>query len=756
MGRPHAWLAAGFLALAGAGGVTAAPARQFERVVVTLRTQASVAGITGSRADRLQEVIHRHRARADAGYAAFGPRLGAWRRSGRVTALKRLWVVNGFAVTATPDVIAALRADPAVTRVEPDAAPLVPAESGPAEWNVSLIGASLAWNLEDTGRNVVVATLDSGADIDHPDLATRWRGGTNSWFDPYGQHPVTPTDLTGHGTGVLGVLVGGNAGGRAIGVAPGARWIAARVFNDQGASTVSATHLAFQWLLDPDGNPATADAPQVVNASWSFASPGCNLEFAPDIQALRSAGILPVFAAGNFGSADASPANNPGALAVGSTTAADAIATDSSRGPSACGEAPTTFPEITAPGVGIHTADLLVGYSTQSGTSLAAPHVAGALALILSAHPNLTATEQEAALEQTAVDLGASGPDDTFGHGRLDAMAAYRWATGPLPDLLGPVISGAGFSPTLAPAGPVTLAATATDAAGTTTAAEWFEGADPGAGNGNAMSPADGAFDQAAETLTATIDASALAAGSHTVHLRARDGAGNWGASATATVVVDLTGPTASRLSVTPSPSAGASSASLGAVATDPAGPGAGLAAAEWFMGDDPGAGNAVAMQASDGAFDSTTEAVIAGVDIGGLGPGDHTVAVRVRDTAGNWGAVAIAHFAVSAAWGVSTGTPGPGLPPTGSPAASPRAPVLGTRVLRLGMRGPDVRRLQLILQGRGLPVAVNGAFGPRTRRAVRLLQRRYDQRPTGVADRRFLTRLGIRSRPSDAIALRP
>ena len=215
-------------------------------------------------------------------------------------------------------------------------------------------------------------------------------------------------------------MVGGGAGGTAIGVAPGARWIAARIFNDQGTSTLSATHQAFQWLLDPDGNPATADAPQVVNGSWSFASGGCNLEFAQDIQSLRAAGILPVFAAGNFGSVSASPANNPGALAVGSTTKTDAIATDSSRGPSACGEPSTTFPELTAPGVGIRTTDLGGLYATQSGTSLAAPHVAGALALLLSAHPTLTPAQQEAALEQNAVDLGAAGPDNTFGYGRLD------------------------------------------------------------------------------------------------------------------------------------------------------------------------------------------------------------------------------------------------------------------------------------------------------------------------------------------------
>ena len=84
-------------------------------------------------------------------------------------------------------------------------------------------------------------------------------------------------------------------------MAPGARFIAARVFNDSGVSTDSAVHLAFQWLLDPDGNPATDDAPDVVNASWGALLATCDREFEPDLQALRAAHILPVFAAGNSG-----------------------------------------------------------------------------------------------------------------------------------------------------------------------------------------------------------------------------------------------------------------------------------------------------------------------------------------------------------------------------------------------------------------------------------------------------------------------
>ena len=103
----------------------------------------------------------------------------------------------------------------------------------------------------------------------------------------------------------MGVMVGGDAGGTSIGVAPDARWIAAKIFNDHGAATTAGIHLGFQWVLDPDSDPGTPDAPNVVNNSWTLSSPGCNLEFQLDLQNLRAAGILPVFAAGNAGRSSA-------------------------------------------------------------------------------------------------------------------------------------------------------------------------------------------------------------------------------------------------------------------------------------------------------------------------------------------------------------------------------------------------------------------------------------------------------------------
>ena len=214
-----------------------------------------------------------------------------------------------------------------------------------------------------------------------------------------------------------------------IGVAPQAQWIAVRIFDDHNRATSIAIHQGFQWLLDPDGNPATPDAPHVVSNSWGFESPGCDLAFQADLQALQAVGILPVFSAGNLGpatSTGSSPANYPEALAVGATDNIDALWTSSSRGPSACGEAETIFPEIVAPGVDVSTTDRFGLYSARTGTSLAAPHVAGALALLLCAYPDLTVAEQRATLLNAVIDLGSSpGPDNDYGYGRLDVWRAF-------------------------------------------------------------------------------------------------------------------------------------------------------------------------------------------------------------------------------------------------------------------------------------------------------------------------------------------
>ena len=364
--------------------------------------------------------------------------------------LKQLWLRNEIAVTVRADEVGELAQLPGVSLVRLDAVLQVPAATLAAasvpEWNLSMLHAPDLWALGYAGSGVVVANMDTGVDVNHPDLASTWRGGTNSWYDPYAEH-ATPYDANGHGTQTMGIMVGGAVGGTAIGVAPGAQWIAAKVYNDAGQALLSDIHLGFQWMLDPDGNPATADAPDVINASWGLGVGGqCVTEFENDIQTLKAAGIAIVFAAGNAGpnaSTSESPANNPSGFSTGAVDSNMNIGSFSSRGPSACDG--SIFPKLTAPGVSINTSDLSFGglplYVTVSGTSFAAPHVAGAMALLLNAYPQASVAALEAALTQSAFDLGSVGSDNDYGYGLADVMAAYNTLAAAQPQGTPPTIT---------------------------------------------------------------------------------------------------------------------------------------------------------------------------------------------------------------------------------------------------------------------------------------------------------------------------
>jgi serine protease AprX len=347
--------------------------------------------------------------------------------------VRTLWVANAIALQVNPAQLKQLSEHPDVASVRLDAllqAPIAyPGLPLPAEWNLAMIDAPAVWLRGIRGQGVVVASLDSGVDASHPDLASRFRGGSNSWFDPHGEH-ATPADTNGHGTQVTGLLVGGDAGGTHVGIAPDARWIAAKIFDDAGQTTESAIHRALQWALDPDGNPATDDAPDVVNNSWDISTEdGCNTVFQSDLDALRAADIAVVFSAGNYGpmsSTSVSPANAGNVVSVGAIDDQRQVALFSSRGPSACDG--SLFPQLVAPGEGVLTTDLSFGgtpsYTLVAGTSFSAPHVAGAMALLRSAAPLVSVEQMEAALVATARDIGAAGPDNDSGHGLVSVLAA--------------------------------------------------------------------------------------------------------------------------------------------------------------------------------------------------------------------------------------------------------------------------------------------------------------------------------------------
>jgi serine protease AprX len=450
-----ALLVAPFAATASAGSARATPRKVAPEVAatlaslppdgltsvfVTLRDQVDVADVPS-----LKGVVSTLQSTATAAQTDVRADLRALRADGSVARFTPLWVVDGISVTATPDVIRELAARPDVATIEPDVVTVVPT-AAPPEANITKVGAPALWGRGSLGQGTVVASLDSGVDPTDADLSGSYRGGTNSWYDPYGQH-ASPVDMTGHGTGTLGVIVGGDAGGTSIGVAPQAKWIAARIWNDAGASSMTSIHQAFQWLLDPDGNAATDDAPDVVNLSWSLGTaPGCDLSLQPDLQALRAAGILPVVAAGNFGpsaGSSVSPANYPEALAVGAVDGSDVVWNGSGRGTTTCGGSAGVYPELVAPGVGIRTSDRFGFYQTLTGTSVAAPHVTGAVALLLSVHPGAGPDQLIAALAGSAKDLGIAGPDETYGNGRLDIDAADA-ALGTAPPILDLSISADG------------------------------------------------------------------------------------------------------------------------------------------------------------------------------------------------------------------------------------------------------------------------------------------------------------------------
>jgi subtilisin family serine protease len=654
-------------------------------VIVRFRQQADVhRHRSGNRRARQQSLIDEMQTVADDTQGPMRSLLSIRQREGRIAKYQPLWVLNGVSVTAKREVIDELSRRPEVESISSDNTDVVPTTLPPvsatASADAAVIHAPDLWNLGFYGQGVVVADLDSGVDVTHPDLASSYRGGTNSWFDPYAQH-TTPTDMTGHGTATTGIIVGGDSSGPTIGVAPGAKWIAAKIFNDAGTATATAIHLAMQWVLDPDGNPATDDAPQVVNNSWAYGNPGCNLQFQPDLQAMRAAGIIPVFAAGNYGPASASsvsPANYPEALAVGSTDNTDSIDPITSEGPSACGEPSTTYPDVVAPGYDIYSTDLHGFYQWGSGTSFAAPHVAGAIALLLSAQPGAGANV-EAALEASAVDLGAPGADNVYGHGRIDVRAALQvlqtppttttttttsptttsptttsttTTTSPTTTTsttttttvaaLPPTVSGLTASPSAVNAAPVSISATVTaSSARTVSRAEFFVDTVGAAGTGQAMT---GTFGASSANVNATMSAAAIASltdGNHAIAVRGQDSAGVWSAVATANVLIDRIGPTFNSLALTPSTStAGGTTIVTATVSGASDGAGSGISGGEYWVGPNaPPTGSGTAFTGLAPVLPVSSPA-----------PGSYTVSVRLRDVLGNWGTAHSATLTVNSA----------------------------------------------------------------------------------------------------------
>ena len=294
----------------------------------------------------------------------------------------------------------------------------------------TLAEAGVPWNLESiqadrvtkTGKDIVVGIIDSGVNANHPELQDALLpGGFKDFVEPTNTEPI---DETGHGTHVAGTILG-----RTIGIAKDAKLIVARVFNKEGEADDNGLLAAGEWILEKK--------PQVVNNSW-----GGNRDdsfYDEIVKKWKATGIVPIFSAGNTGSYNAggegsigSPASLEDSFSVGALTKDDRLAKFSLRGPSK--HTKNIKPEISAPGVNILSADYKGGYVLKTGTSMAAPHVSGAVALILEANRNLTVDKVEEILKTTATPLTddhyISSPNMGYGYGKLNVFKAVEAALG--------------------------------------------------------------------------------------------------------------------------------------------------------------------------------------------------------------------------------------------------------------------------------------------------------------------------------------
>ncbi|MDD2634920.1 MAG: S8 family serine peptidase [Bacteroidales bacterium] len=322
---------------------------------------------------------------------------------------------------------------------------------GGAEKGLKTINAHLLWELGYTGRNVLFLSMDTGVFPNHPAISDNFCGAhfpmEQCW---YGVRSSQPADnaSSSHGTHTTGTALGlDRATNDTIGVAFNSMWIASDPVASSSSDLLTPTDFmdVFQWVLDPDGNPETTDdVPKVINNSWGYdynlamQFGACELPEAEILVAIETAGICSPFSAGNEGpgvSTTGFPAmlafNTVNPMAVGALEpSGDAIASFSSRGPTLCIDVPGQLqikPEVSAPGVSVRSCIRNDEYGSLSGTSMACPHVSGALLLLAEAFPQANAFELKDALYQTAIDLGEEGEDNTFGRGLIDVMAAYDY-----------------------------------------------------------------------------------------------------------------------------------------------------------------------------------------------------------------------------------------------------------------------------------------------------------------------------------------
>ena len=334
--------------------------------------------------------------------------------------VKNLDLIGAKAVLLSPKAEKALKQHPAILRIDDDVVVKAlirggitakPAPSQPAEtlpWGIDRIDADLVWGAT-TADPIKVAVIDTGIDVKHPDLKDNLKGGVSTV-----SYTTSYNDDNGHGTHVAGIIGAIDNDIGVIGVGPQIDLYGVKVLDRRGSGYLSDVIEGLDWAI--------ANGIQVVNMSLGTSA---------DIQSFHDAvirayqtGIVQVAAAGNSGGAVIYPAAYPEVIAVSATDNTDTIASWSSRGQQV---------DLAAPGVAIYSTYKGQTYKALSGTSMASPHVAGTVALVLTTIIGAYDSDGDGAwdpsevqnkLQMTAEDLGVSGYDTLYGYGLVDAEKA--------------------------------------------------------------------------------------------------------------------------------------------------------------------------------------------------------------------------------------------------------------------------------------------------------------------------------------------
>ena len=445
-------------------------------VVILLADQADVSAANAikdqdARGWFVYNTLTQHAARTQVGLQAFLKDQGATYQS--------FWAANMLVATVDRPLVELLAARPDVALVDSNKParwiedPTIskysptPSSTNAIEWGVMNVNAPAVWALGFTGTGIVVGDLDTGMRWTHNVLRPKYRGWNGvtadhnyNWHDAIhsgggscGANTMAPCDDSGHGTHTAGTMVGDDGAGNQVGVAPGAKWIGCRNM-DQGNGTPATYTECFQFMIAPTdlagNNPNPALRPHVLNNSWTCpVSEGCTTraELETIVTNTQAAGIFVEASAGNAGPGCSTVSDPPAiysdSFSTGAINISNVLAGFSSRGPSTYYSPALLKPNLSAPGVNVRSSYVTSDstYVNLSGTSMAGPHVVGVVALLWSARPQLSRniattktilqnTANPAVTVSPAQTCGGTTsvqiPNNSFGYGRIDALAAVN------------------------------------------------------------------------------------------------------------------------------------------------------------------------------------------------------------------------------------------------------------------------------------------------------------------------------------------